>query len=166
MGNLVATQQRFQRVHEKHLNTDKFSENVHFHLRVTADNDTAQQSIARPFALSFSRSRRGLLDRLRLICRELGTEVSRAPCAASQPLGSSFIDHVNFSHTGTSVSCRGRYPSRYRLISRSCVFIGICRDTKVSGQFPIRGVSQFFRCEAPCLLRRDIECRITPSVPA
>ncbi len=38
LGDLVATQQRFQRVHEKHLNTDKFGENVHVHLRVTADN--------------------------------------------------------------------------------------------------------------------------------
>src|ERR1044072_5233533 len=59
------------------------------------------------------------------------------------------------------MSYQGRDPSRCRFISRSCVFIGICRDTKVSGQFPIRGgVSTFFRCEAPFLQCHEIERRI------
>src|ERR1700688_2765589 len=39
--------------------------------------------------------------------------------------------------------------------------------SQVSPQFPPRGgVSQFFRCEAPFLLRHEIECRITPSLLA
>jgi hypothetical protein len=39
--------------------------------------------------------------------------------------------------------------------------------SQVSLQFPPRGgVSKFFRCEAPFLLRHEIECRITPSLPA
>ena len=49
-ASLVAAQQRFERVHQKHLNADEFGEDVHVHLRVTADNDTVQQQIARPFA--------------------------------------------------------------------------------------------------------------------
>src|ERR1700732_540185 len=55
-----------------------------------------------------------------------------------------------------------RYLPRHWLISRPCVFIGICRDTKVSGQFPLSGVSQFFRCEAPFSHHPEIERRITP----
>src|SRR5450631_1730674 len=39
--------------------------------------------------------------------------------------------------------------------------------SQVSPQFPpMGGVSQFFRCEAPFLLRHEIECRITPSLLA
>src|ERR1700686_5055438 len=41
------------------------------------------------------------------------------------------------------------------------------RVPKEPKQLPSRdGVSKFFRCEAPFLLRHEIECRITPSLPA
>jgi len=43
LGYLVATQQRFQRVHEKHLNADEFGKDVHLHIRVVADNYASQQ---------------------------------------------------------------------------------------------------------------------------
>ena len=43
LGHLVAAQQRFERVHQEHLNADKFGEDVHLHRRVAADNNAAQQ---------------------------------------------------------------------------------------------------------------------------
>ena len=43
LGNLVATQQRFERVHQEHLNADEFGEDVHLHIRVAADNYASQQ---------------------------------------------------------------------------------------------------------------------------
>src|SRR5450755_2443739 len=62
----------------------------------------------------------------------------------------------------TRVSLRNhdpRYLSDIRMVPRE--------HSQVSLQFPLRGgVSKFSRCEAPFLLRREIECRITPSIPA
>src|ERR1019366_2753239 len=47
-----------------------------------------------------------------------------------------------------------------------CKGVDVCRRA-FTFVYPRRGgVSKFFRCEAPFLLRHKIECRITPSLPA
>jgi hypothetical protein len=120
------------------LNTDKFSENVHFHLRVTADDDTAQQSIARPFARSFSRSRAASRTAFASSAVSL---VLRLQDRRARPR--------NFSEARSSIMSVSaiREPP---LVARSGIspdtapFQIVCfhwylRDTKVSGQFPIRG---------------------------
>src|ERR1017187_9005330 len=47
-----------------------------------------------------------------------------------------------------------------------CKSVDVCRRAFTFVYPPRGGVSKFFRCEAPFLLRHEIECRITPSLPA
>src|ERR1035437_169187 len=47
-----------------------------------------------------------------------------------------------------------------------CEQVDVCRQAFTFVYPPRGGVSKFFRCEAPFLLRHEIECRITPSLPA
>src|SRR5260370_6141485 len=47
-----------------------------------------------------------------------------------------------------------------------CEQVDVCRRAFTFVYPPRGGVSKFFRCEAPFLLRREIEVRIMPSPPA
>src|SRR5271169_3637369 len=60
-----------------------------------------------------------------------------------------------------------RETNRFPPSGKFFVFVGNPLGSEGTKQLPSRGgVSTFTRCEAPFLLRHEIECRITPSLPA
>ena len=133
-ASLVAAQQWLQRVHQEHLNTDKFGEHVHLHLCRDCRQQHCVAINPAPIRWRFAGARRGFLDGFRLGCRELCAQIERPSFAPAQPLRASLLDCLNFSHLAIFSARKRRYPGRYRVLRTSCVFSGICRDTKVSGQ--------------------------------
>src|SRR5208282_5478721 len=79
------------------------------------------------------------------------------------------LNRIGFSIVKTCCLCRVN--ERKRCI-RPILQVLQCKSVDVCIRaftfvYPSRGgVSKFFRCEAPFLLRHEIECRITPSLPA
>src|ERR1035438_2879387 len=70
-------------------------------------------------------------------------------------------------HRGISFLPRRQETNRFPPLGKLFVFAGNPLGSEGTKQLPSRGgVSTYFRCEAPFLLRREIECRITPSLPA
>src|SRR5260370_21865018 len=81
----LATQQRIERTHEQHLQTDKFGENVHLHFAPDDGCCAAEQKIARPFARRFAISFGRRKDSSFFFRRELRPDASGTRHASSQP---------------------------------------------------------------------------------
>src|SRR5208282_6713185 len=74
---------------------------------------------------------------------------------------------MNSWHRRPSFLLQKQETNRFPLPGKFFVFAGNPLVSKEPNRFPKRGgVSKFFRCKAPFLLRHEIECRITPSLPA
>src|ERR1035437_217110 len=79
------------------------------------------------------------------------------------------LNRIGFLIVKTSCLCRVNERKRcIRSILQvlQCKSVDVCIRAFTFVYPPRGGVSQFFRCEAPFLLHHEIECRITPSLPA
>src|SRR5271166_3592753 len=63
LGKFVAAQQRFERVHQKHLNAHEFGKDMHVHLWLTGPFKVMQEPIAHPISERLSLRPRETLKR-------------------------------------------------------------------------------------------------------